>query len=82
MCLCLVHFLQVMRPILSRSVSLVVSKGCAGDGSAATRELQHDASLRKFFVLGSLVPAMLLATWWVRPPSMTGGVGNPATVVK
>ena len=48
----------------------------------ATRELQHDTSLRKFFVLGSLVPAMLLATWWVRPPSMTGVVGDPTTVVK
>ena len=48
----------------------------------ATWELQHYTSLRKFFVLGALVPAMLLATWWVRPPSMTGGVGNPTTVVK
>ena len=48
----------------------------------ATRELQHDTSVRKFFVLGALVPAMFLATWWVRPPSMTGGVGNPTTVVK
>ena len=42
----------------------------------ATRELQHDTSVRKFFALGALVPAMLLATWWVRHPSMTGGVGN------
>ena len=34
----------------------------------ATRQLQHDdTSLRVFFVLGALVPAMLLATWWVRP---------------
>ena len=39
----------------------------------ATRDLQHDTSLRKFFVLGALVPAMLLASWSVRPPSMTGG---------
>ena len=70
--------LQVMRTISSRSVSLVVS----GARVTATRELQHDTSLRKFFVLGALVPAMLLATWWVRPPSMTGGVGNPTTVVK
>ena len=28
----------------------------------ATRELQHYTSARKFFVLGALVPAMLLAT--------------------
>ena len=48
----------------------------------ATRELQLYSSLRKFFVLGALVPAVLLATWWVRLPSMTGGVGNPTTVVK
>ena len=48
----------------------------------ATRELQHDTSLRKFFVLGALVPVVLLATRWVRPPSMTGGVGNPTTVEK
>ena len=45
--------------------------------ATATRELQHDTSLRKFFVLGALVPAMLLATWWCLPPLMTGGVGNP-----
>ena len=30
----------------------------------ATRELQHDTSLRNFFVFGALVPATLLATWW------------------
>ena len=29
-------------------------------------------------MLGAFVPAMLLATWWVRTPSMTGGVGNLA----
>ena len=69
---------QVMRTISSRSVSSVVG----GARATATRELQHDTSLRKFFVLGALVPAMLLATRWVRPPSMTGGVGNPTTVVK
>ena len=34
----------------------------------ATRELQHDTSLTKFFVLGALVLALLLATWWVRSP--------------
>ena len=33
-------------------------------------------------MLGAPVPAMLLATWWVRPPSMTVGVGNPTTEVK
>ena len=48
----------------------------------ATRELQHNTFLRKFFALGALVPAVLLATWWVRPPSMTSGVDNPTTVVK
>ena len=32
----------------------------------ATRELQHDTSPMKFFVLGA--PAMLLATRWVQPP--------------
>ena len=69
---------QLMRKISSRSVSSVVG----GARATATRELQHDTSLRKFFVLGALVPAMLLATWWVRPPSMTGGVGNPTTVAK
>ena len=69
---------QVMRKISSRSVSSVVG----GARVTATRELQHDTSLRKFFVLGALVPAMLLATWWVRPPSMTGGVGNPTTAAK
>ena len=69
---------QVMRTISSRSVSSVVG----GARVTATRQLQHNTSLRKFFVLGALVPAMLLATWWVRPPSMTGGVGNPTTVVK
>ena len=69
---------QVMRTISSRNVSSVVG----GARATATRELQHDTSLRKFFVLGALVPAMLLATWWVRPPSMTGGVVNPTTVVK
>ena len=42
----------------------------------ATRELQHDTSLRKFFVLGALVPAMLLATWWVRPPIDDGWCGQ------
>ena len=45
------------------------------------RELQHNTSLRKFFVHGALVSAMLLGTRWVRPPSMTGGVGNPTRVV-
>ena len=55
---------------------------CAGDGSLRPVEMQHYTSLRKFFVLGALVPAVLLATWWVRLPSMTGGVGNPTTVVK
>ena len=69
---------QVMRTISSRSVSLVVG----GARVTATRELQHDTSLKKFFVLGALVPAMLFATWWVRHPSTTGGVGNPTTVVK
>ena len=48
----------------------------------ATREWQHDMSRRKFFVLDGLVPAMLIATWWVRPSSMTGGEGNLTTVVK
>ena len=32
-------------------------------------------------MLGALVPAMLLATRWVRP-SRTGGVGNPTTEEK
>ena len=44
-----------------------VSLVVGGARATATRELQHDT---------------LLATWWVRPPSMTGGVGNPTTVVK
>ena len=48
----------------------------------ATRELQLYTSVREFFVLGAPILAMLLATWWVRLPSMTGGVGNPTTVVK
>ena len=48
----------------------------------ATRELQHNTSLKQFFVLGALVPAMLRATRWVRPPSVTVGVGNPTTEVK
>ena len=57
--------------------------GCLrGRRVTATRVLQHCTSLRKFFVLGGLVPAMLLARWWIRPPSMTGRVGNPTTVVK
>ena len=62
----------------SRSVSLVVGKAYARDGSLSC----NTTSLRKFCVLGALVHAMLLATWWVRPPSMTNGVGNPTTVVK
>ena len=48
----------------------------------ATCELQYDTSLRKFFVLGALVPAMLLATWWAGPSSRTAGVGNPTTAAK
>ena len=44
--------------------------------------LQHTSISEEVFVLCALVPAMLLATWWVRPPSMTVGVGNPATEVK
>ena len=47
--------------------------------ATATRDLQHNTSLKQFFVLGALVRAMLLATW---PPSMTVGVGNPTTEVK
>ena len=31
------------------------------------RVLQHNTSVRKFFVLGALVPAVLLGTWWLRP---------------
>ena len=63
---------QVMRTISSRSVSSVVG----GARATATRELQHDTPLRKFFVLGALVPAMLLATWWVRPPIDDGWGGQ------
>ena len=74
--------MQVMRTTSSRSVSLVVSKACARDGSLRPVSCNITTSLRKFFVLGAIVPAMLLATRWVRPPSMTGGVGNPTTVVK
>ena len=39
-------------------------------------------SISKVFVLGAPVRAMLLATWWVRPLSMTAGVGNPTTAAK
>ena len=51
-------------------------------GRDGPQELQQNTSISRVFVLGALVPAMLLATWWVRPPSMTGGVGNPTTAVK
>ena len=51
-------------------------------GRDGQQELQQNTSISRVFVLGALVPAMLLATWWVRPPSMTGGVGNPTTAVK
>ena len=44
--------------------------------------LQQNTSISRVFVLGALVLAMLLATWWVRPPSMTVGVGNGTTEVK
>ena len=43
---------------------------------------QQNTSISRVFVLGALVPAMLLATWWVRPPSMAVGVGNPTTAAK
>ena len=49
----------------------------------ATRQLQHNTSQRKFFVLGAPVPFMLLATWWVRPPVDDGRCeANPTTEVK
>ena len=44
--------------------------------ATATRQLQHNTSLRKFFVLGALVPAMLLATRWVRHPIDDGWGGQ------
>ena len=44
--------------------------------------LQQNTSISGVFVLGALVRAMLLSTWWVRPPSMTVGVGNPTTAAK
>ena len=49
---------------------------------AVARKRCSNTSISRVFVLGALVRAMLLATWWVRSPSMTGGVGNPTTVVK
>ena len=42
----------------------------------ATLDLQHDTSLRQFFVLGALVPATLLATLWVRHPIDDGWRGQ------
>ena len=45
--------------------------------SIATRDMKHDTSLRKFFEFGAIVPAVLLATWCYRPPSMTGESTRP-----
>ena len=42
----------------------------------ATRQLQRNTSLKQFFVLGALVPAMLVAPWWVRPPIDDGWCGQ------
>ena len=41
-------------------------------GRDGPQELQQNTSISRGFVLGAPVPAMLLATWWVRTPSMTG----------
>ena len=51
-------------------------------GRGGPQEVQQNTSIPRVFVLGALVPAVLLATWWVRPPSMTVGVGNPTTAAK
>ena len=37
-------------------------------GRGGPQELQQNTSIPRVFVLGALVPAMLLATWWVRTP--------------
>ena len=45
-------------------------------GGGGPQELQQHTSIPSVFVLGALVPAVFLATWSVRTPSTTGGVGK------
>ena len=41
-----------------------------------TTSSRNITSLKQFFVLGALVAAMLLATWWVRPTIEDGWGGQ------
>ena len=50
--------------------------------AVARKSLQQNTSISRVFVLGALVPAMLLVTWCVQTPFLTGSVGNPTTEEK
>ena len=65
---------QVMRTT-SRNVSLVIHKACARDGSLRPVSC-NKTSLKQVFVLGALVPAMLLATVVVGSASIDDGWGG------